>query len=312
MDSAMHTHFGMKRLFLASLLAVVPEFTQPSVQTVAGGGPNNISAVNLALPGVWRLTSDGAGTTYVSTNSRIFRISPGGTALLVAGNGTIGTTGDGGRAVDAAIYVPGGLAVDPVRNLLFFSDPSSASKVRCVDLVTGIIVTYAGNGTTGTAGDGAPATSAQLTNPGSVALDSAGNLYIAETSRVRKVDVSTGIISVVAGLTTPGTAVSGSPAATSPLNRPEQIAVDPSNNVYIADRGSNRILKVAGGIITTFAGTTNVSGDFGDGGPAAVATLGSIYGVAANASAVYIADALSSRVRKITVGGSNPISHYAG
>jgi trimeric autotransporter adhesin len=167
------------------------------------------------------------------------------------------------------------------------------------------ISTMAGNGTAGYFGDGGAATSAELSNPYAVALDASGNVYIVDLNNnvIRKVIVSTGIITTIAGN---GTGGDGGPAYSAALSLPQGIAVDASGNVYIAEAGaySNRIrmITVSTGIITTIAGT-GTSGYSGDGGPATSAELNYPSGVAVDASGnIYIADNSNQRVRKVTAG----------
>ena len=174
-----------------------------------------------------------------------------------------------------------------------------------------IIATVAGGGGEGP-GDNGPATKAQMMQPVSVALDGAGNLYIADSQdqRVRKVD-ATGVITTLAGTGNRDFSGDGGPAATAGLNTPSGVAVDTAGNVYIADRLNHRIRRVtAAGIITTFAGTGTASFS-GDGGPATSATLNSPDAVAVDgAGNVYISDTNNRRIRKVTVAGT--ISTFAG
>jgi hypothetical protein len=177
----------------------------------------------------------------------------------------------------------------------------------------------AGNGTKGYGGDGGPAVSAELNNPNDVAMDSAGNLYIADfvNSRVRKVDTG-GIITTVAGNGTQGYSGDGGAATSAEIKLPEGIAVDDSGNLYIADNGNSRIRKVSGGIITTVAGN-GTAGYSGDGGPATATELNYPTGVAVDATGnLYIADFQNSCIRKVsggiitTVAGLDQGPGYAG
>ena len=134
---------------------------------------------------------------------------------------------------------------------------------------SGIVTTVAGNGTAGFTGDGGPATAARLKKPGGVALDAAGNLFIADTwnHRIRKVTPG-GVISTVAGNGTLGFSGDGGPATAAQLNYPSDMAVDAAGNLFIADTGNHRIRKVTpGGVISTVAGN-GTAGFSGDGGPA--------------------------------------------
>jgi uncharacterized protein (TIGR03437 family) len=151
----------------------------------------------------------------------------------------------------------------------------------------GTITTFAGTGTAGFAGDGSAAASAQLSGPQGLALDSAGNLYIADTLNQRVRKVTGGTITTVAG-------------GNNDLNLPFGVAVDTSGNLYIAEFGANRVRKLAGGTLTTIAGT-GVAGYSGDGGAATSAMLNTPQGVAVDpAGNVYIADTGNHRVRVVT------------
>ena len=179
--------------------------------------------------------------------------------------------GDGGAAVAALLRFPEGVAVDGAGNL-YIAD-RNAQRIRKVD-AAGVISTVAGDGTRGYGGDGGPAVAAQLDWPEGVALDGAGNLYIADVNnnRIRKVDAA-GAISTVAGDGTQGFGGDGGPATAAQLNRPTGVALDGAGNLYIAEWSNRRIRKVdAAGAISTVAGD-GTQGFGGDGGPATAAQL---------------------------------------
>jgi sugar lactone lactonase YvrE len=231
-----------------------------------------------------------------------------GIITTVAGTGTYGFSGDGGPATSATLSAPYYVVFDQEGNF-YISDTVSA-HVRKVD-PNGIISTVAGGGTT--LGDGGPATSAKLNNPLGLAVDAAGNLYIADTDnyRVRKVDRN-GIISTVAGTGIYGFSGDGGPATSAMLAQPYAVVLDAAGNLYIADPFNNRVRKVdRNGIITTFAGNGTNSGPLGDGGPATGATLNFPEDDAADtAGNLYIADAAGHRIRKVDPNGI--ITTYAG
>ena len=187
---------------------------------------------------------------------------------------------------------------------LFIADTSN-SRIRKVD-TSGNICTVAGNGTQGFSGDGGPATSALLNRPVDVAVDSSGNLFIADqfNHRIRKVDTS-GNISTVAGNGTEGFSGDGGPATSALLNRPVDVAVDSSGNLFIADRLNHHIRKVdTSGNISTVAGT-GTAGLTGDGGPATGAQLNSPRSVAFDSSGnLFIADTFNYRIRKVDTSGN--------
>jgi len=195
---------------------------------------------------------------------------PSGLISTAAGTPTTaGFYGDGGQATSAQLDRPVAIAFSASGNL-YIADTGN-SVIRRV-ATSGVITTFAGNRTEGYSGDGGPATSAALNGPNSIALDSAGNLYIADTGNhvIRK--VSNGTITTVAGTGTSGYNGDGIAANTAKLNMPIAIAVDSAGNLYIADAGNFRIRKVSNGVITTIAGTGK-EGQSGDNGPATSAQV---------------------------------------
>jgi len=226
-----------------------------------------------------------------------------GAISTAAGNGTYGYSGDGGPATSAEEAEPSDVVFDTAGNV--YIAEWANSRIREISASTGDINTVAGDGTPGYSGDGGPATSAELYNPGGIAMDSSGNIYIADTNnyRIRKVTASTGIITTVAGNGTYGYSGDGGPATSAELAYPEKVALDGSGNIYIADSYNERIRKVTAstGVITTVAGN-GTAGYSGDGGPATSAELSSPAGVALDSSGnIYIADLSNSRIRKVTV-----------
>ena len=246
-----------------------------------------------------------------------------GTITTVAGNGSAGFFGDGGQATSASLSYPNGVAADGFGNL-FIADFGN-NRIRKVS-AGGVITTVAGNGPSGFSGDGGLATSATLNNPQGVAVDAAGNIYIADTynHRVRKVSTS-GIITTFAGYGTGGFFGDGGQATAATLLVPGGVAVDASGNLFIADTGNNRIRKVsASGIVTTVAGSgavnsttcvnqgTCTGGFSGDGGLATSAVLFEPNGVAVDTSGnLFITDTYNNRIRKVS-SASGVITTVAG
>lgn len=228
----------------------------------------------------------------------------------LAGNGQTGGTGDGGSAVGARLSLPSGVAADATGNL-YIAD-SANNRVRKVT-PAGVILPFAGNGMLGSSGDGGPAINASFNQPQSVAVDSAGNVYISDTSnhRVRKVSTS-GVISTVAGTGIANFGGDGGAATQAQLNTPFQIAIDAADNLYIADALNRRVRKVMAstGIISTIAGDGRV-GTGGDGGAAANAQFLLPYGVAVDRSGVvFVLDAFDGRVRRVATNGT--LTNYVG
>jgi len=239
-----------------------------------------------------------------------------GQALIntIAGSGTAGYSGDGGMAVNAQVNNPFGVALDASGNV-YIADAAN-NCIRMLNMTTGIISTIAGNGTAGATGDGGLAIAAELNNPTGVAVDAAGNVYVADqaNNKVRKIAVATGVITTIAGNGTAGYSGDGAAAASAELSSPYSVALDAGDNVYIADAGNNRIreINVSTGNISSVAGSTAVGGFGGDGGLATVATLNHPMGVALDASGnIYIADTYNGRIREVNIG-SGKISTVAG
>jgi sugar lactone lactonase YvrE len=274
------------------------------IRTVAGGGLPATPAVatSVALEVTSSVAADASGNLYFSSSNSVLKVDTTGSLTVVAGSSTLpGYSGDGGVAASAQLMQPNGLAVDAAGNL-YIADTGN-SVIRKVAAATGIITTVAGNGTAGFSGDAGPATSAQLARPRYVAVDGAGNLYIADTGNnvVRKVVAATGVISTVAGSGTAGYTGDGSPAVGANLN-PSGVAVDSAGNIYIADTVNDVVRKVtaATGIITTAAGT-GFPGFAGDHGLATSAKLSGPIAVAVDtAGNLYIADNGNLRIRKVT------------
>ncbi|MFQ5873899.1 MAG: serine/threonine protein kinase, partial [Dehalococcoidia bacterium] len=239
------------------------------------------------------LTVDDEGNFYIAdtVNNRIRKVDTAGIITTVAGTGQAGFSGDGGPAIEAQINNPKDAALDGNGNL-YIADNFNR-RVRRVS-PSGVITTVAGGGR-GTQ-DGVPATEVELGDPEGLAVDPAGNLYIADFGSVWRVDRS-GIITVIAG---GGRALGDGGPATEADMVPGDVVIDLRGNLYIADVGTHRVRQVdPSSIITTIAGTGE-PGFGGDEGPASLAQLAFPEGVGIDAAGnTYIADTFNHRIRKV-------------
>ena len=312
---------------------------QYTISTIAGGGPNNLPALQSGIGYPATVALDAAGNTYIadSYSSQILKVSSGGTITVVAGNGTLGYTGDGAAATSAALNRPASIALDGSANIYIADTGNSVIRVvntgsqsvtiAGVTIAAGNIQTVVGNSTAGYSGDGGAATGAELNSPYGLFVDGQGNIFIADTenSVIREVSASAGTILTVAG--TPGTtgfSGDGGAATSATLDLPQGVFVDASGNIFVADTFNSVIrvvspssqpvtiagVSIAAGAIQTVAGTYYSSGlgvacqSSGDGGTATSAFLCLPGGVSADSSGnIYIADTSNSAIREVVSGG---------
>jgi trimeric autotransporter adhesin len=320
------------KIALLPLLAIV---TAAALELALGGGhvaqgPTTVAAappaqgILIAPPSVGKARapfSAPAGvavrgtTVYISdvaTSTIWSRDLLTGVETLIAGSQGSGYSGDGGPAGDAQLTEPRGLALDAAGNLFIADSGNHAIRKIALD---GIISTVAGDGIRGFSGDGGSAIRARLDTPAAVAIDSKGNLYIADTlnHRIRKVNRA-GVIVTVAGsgaVSTVGHGTGGfgfsgdgGPAVSAQLSLPEGVAIDSLGNLFIADTGNDRIRKVdLSGVIRTIAGTGR-NAYAGNGGPAVRANLYAPVGIAIGADdSVYFSERYQDTIRVITPRG---------
>ena len=272
-----------------------------AVTTVAGSGTcgysgDGGSAVSAALCFPWAVKVDASGNLFIldAGNLVVRKVTPSGVISTVAGTGKAADRGDGGAATAASFLNLSGLAVDAAGNL-YVAD-SSANRVRKIG-ADGTIEAFAGSGIAGYEGDGGQATQAQLNSPRTLAVDSAGNVYIADQGNNRVREVTHGVIRTVAGVSN---CCAQTPVATSTfIGSPSGVAVDGTGNLYVSS-SQNVVYRVAlDGSIATIAGTG--SAGFSGDGLAAQNTLNTPRGLAVDGNGdVYVADSFNNRIRELT------------
>lgn len=277
-----------------------------TITTYAGNGLYGITgdgglAVSAEVGSPRGLTLDQGGNLYatIGFGSATRQIAASGLITTVAGGGIAGFAGDGGKATAAQFLVPFGIAKDAAGNI-YIADTDN-NRIRRVD-TSGIVTTIAGSGTDGFAGDGGPATAASLSQPRQLALDSNGNLYLADTgnNRIRKITPA-GVISTIAGNGTTGAGGDGGAATDAQLTSPSGVALDASGNMYISTAARIRRVEASTGKMTTIAGTGG-AGFGGDGGLGTAAQVSSATNLAVDRSGnVYFTDNDNLRVRKLTL-----------
>jgi sugar lactone lactonase YvrE len=279
-----------------------------TITSIAGTGQAQFSgdsgpAVEATLSFPQGVALDSQGNVFIadSGNNRIRKIQAATGIITTIAGGDEGFAGDNGPAAISRLSSPKGIAVDAAGNLLIAD--SQNNRIRRIDAATGVITTVAGNGQQALSGDNGPATAASLAFPTAVAIDSAGNLFIADNANsvIRKVAATTGIITTVVGDGRFNFAGDGGQALAADLNQPYGLALAADGTIFIADQFNRRIRKVdaQSTTITTIAGNGQ-PGISGDGGPALNASFDRPLAVAIdNAGNVFIADAPNNRVRAV-------------
>ena len=280
---------------------------QYAASPYAGGAWLHLPASAASVPAGYprAVAPDGHGGVYFTSTglNGVFKVDAAGTLSVMAGNGMPTSWPQNSIATGATMGSPQGLAVDAAGNL-YLAD-TDANLIRKLD-AHGAVTTVAGGGTL-SPGDGQLATQAQLSSPQDVALDAAGNLYIADTlssGRIRKVDAH-GIITTIAGTgALVGSAVNGKPAAQAHFSRPTGLSIDGAGNLYVADAALNYVYRIdSKGIITVAAGNGTVT-FAADGTPAASAGICPQGSLGTDAAGnLYIPDTLTNSIRKVDAQG---------
>ena len=286
--------------------------TAGTISTLAGtGGVSGFSgdggpATLARLRAPRTMEADSFGNVFItdSENNRVRKIASNGTITTIAGTGTAGYSGDNGPATSASLSNPHGVAVDAAGNVYIADSPNQ--RIRKVS-PGGIITTVAGTGSSGYNGDNIQATTARLNYPKGVEVGPDGAIYIGDANnhRVRRVDLSTGVITTVAGSGVAGSSGDGGPAMAARLNTPRNVTFGPDGDLYIADDQNFKVRRVDAvtKTITTAAGTGS-AGFSGDGGAATSARLNQVRDVAVDQTGnLYIADEISHRIRWVDTSG---------
>ena len=281
-----------------------------TITTVAGNGQNGYSGdggpatvAELRFP--YSVAVDNDGNIYIAdtSNHRIRKVDTNGIITTVAGTGYPGYSGDGSPATQAELHTPTRISLDNAGNI-YICDRLN-NRVRKVD-PNGIITTIAGNGQQGYSGDGGPAIAAQLNQPVAIAVNDAGDIYVADNARIRKVDTS-GLITTIAGNGIEGYSGDGGPATDAQFDFMSGMALDRIGNIYISEwhTFASRIRKVdTNGIITTAIGNGQ-RGYSGDGGSPTEAEIGLPEGIAFDSGGdIYFCDTENNRIRTVFLPGT--------
>jgi DNA-binding beta-propeller fold protein YncE len=289
------------QLILASLVPMPTLAASPSVSTLLGVGKAGSSDREVNNPYGLLFGPDRALYFCDLDNQRIRRLDLQTNGVTtVAGNGQRAYGGDGGPATAGSLNMPHEIQFDSRGNLYIAERDNHI--VRKVDGKTRVISTFAGTGAAGFSGDGGPANKAQLRQPHSIAVAPSGHLLICDIGnhRIRRVDLSTGVIETFAGTGERQPTPDGAPIKGTPLNGPRTIAFDRDGALYLALREGNAIVRIVPktGTIHHVAGTGE-QGYAGDGGPARSAKLGGPKGLSYGDGQLYIADTENHVIRRI-------------
>ena len=295
---------GSERLLpfvLVWALVASPAGAQSIVSTVIGTGEPGYSDQQVSNPYGVVVGPDGALYFCDLDNQRVRRLDPEtGRTMTIAGNGERAYSGDGGTATLASLNMPHEIQFDAGGDLYIVERDSHV--VRKVDMQTGRISTVAGTGVDGFSGDGGPASAARLSRPHSIVFDPEGGLLICDIGnhRIRRVDLTTGIITTFAGTGERNPTPDGAPRRGTPLNGPRAMAFDPSGRLYVALREGNAIYRIdlASDTIHHVAGTGE-QGYSGDAGLAQRATLAGPKGLAYHNEQLYVADTENHVIRRV-------------
>ena len=269
MKAAKNNNTTRQTVLALTLLTVTcgSSWAQPgTISTFAGAAPEGLGGPalqSILRGGPSHLAQDNSGNVYIVGLAAVYRLSPDGILTLIAGNGIRGSTGDGGPALQARLNCGffSGIVVDSAGNIIF--SETMAHRIRLIS-PDGRIRSIAGTGTAGFAGDAGPAIAAQLFSPDGLALDSSGNLFVADNGnrRVRQISPS-GLITTIAGNGTSASSGDGGAASQATFASPVDVATDSAGNLYVAD--GQRIRRIGpDGKISTVAGVDQPNSQLSD------------------------------------------------
>ncbi len=280
------------------------------ITTVAGDGKKGFSgdggpAAKAQLNEPYGIVVDKQGNLYFADrlNRRVRRVDgKTGVITTLVGDGSKTFSGDGGPAASAGLVEPNGVALDPQKQTLYVADVAD-NRVRAVDLESGKIATFAGNGKGRHDGDGGPALKASIHGARAVEVAPDGSILILERSgnTLRSVDAKNGNIRTIEGDGKKGYTGDGGNALSATFNGPKELAIDRAGNVFVVDTENHAIRRIDARTktVSTLAGNGQ-RGGAGDGGPATKAQLARPHGVAVGPDgAVYIGDTENHRIRKV-------------
>jgi DNA-binding beta-propeller fold protein YncE len=287
---------------LVALFAWPPVSAADSVSTLIGSGAAGYSDGQVNNPYGVVIGPDGALYFCDLDNQRIRRLDlRTRRTQTIAGNGQRGYAGDGAAATDASLNMPHEIQFDSAGHLYIAERDNHV--IRKVDVKSGIISTFAGTGRPGFAGDGGPASKAELRQPHSIAVDPGRRfLLICDVGnhRIRRVGFATGVIDTFAGTGERQPTADGAPLKGTPLNGPRTMAFDSAGDLYVALREGNAIYRVDGKALTLrHVAGTGEQGYSGDDGPARLARLAGPKGLAWSRDALYVADTENHVIRTI-------------
>ncbi len=295
------THFARRRDLPLKAWFLLLFVWALSLGCAAQTSTTQATTVPVLLPG--GVAYDAGGNLYLADTGKhvLLKVTAAGVLTTVAGTGTQGFNGDGGPGTAALLDSPTGVALDGSGNI--YIGDSHNHRIRRLDAVSGVITTFAGTGTAGSSPNGTAAAAAALDLPTALAINSAGDVFFADSRvhLIRRIDHATSLVTTVAGNGAQGYAGDGGAATAASLDAPEGLAIDAAGNLYLSDTHNHRVRRVDGktGVITTVAGTGQ-AGFAGDSGAGATAEVRLPRGLALDSSGnLLMVDSQNHRIRRL-------------